>query len=120
MPFTVFTLCSILAPAFVGVLDTHQKGEAMVESANFNGSSESMGGLGGGVVNKIALLLPTANSPMETLFTEYFVNMPAMLTSGTKVSCPRGCWIHLFEPCMGASTIVSCQQLLSNVLHILH
>ena len=45
MPFTVFTLCSILAHAFVGVLDTRQKGEAMAESANFNGSSESMGAL---------------------------------------------------------------------------
>ena len=45
MPFTVFTLCSILATAFVGVLDTHQKGEAMAVAANFNGSSESMGGL---------------------------------------------------------------------------
>ena len=56
MPFTVFTLCSILATAFVGVLDTHQKGEAMAEAANFNGSSESMGGLGGGVINKIGAL----------------------------------------------------------------
>ena len=43
MPFTVFTLCSILAPAFVGVLDTHQKGEAMAETANSNVSSDGMG-----------------------------------------------------------------------------
>ena len=55
MPFTVFTLCFILAPAFVGVLDTHQKGEAMAESANFNGSSESIGGLGGGGIKIFAL-----------------------------------------------------------------
>ena len=90
MPFTVFTLCSILASAFVGVLDTHQKGEAMAESANFNGSSESTGGLGGGVIKNYVRLLPTAKFPMETLITESFVEMPAMLTSGTKVSCPRG------------------------------
>ena len=43
-PVTDFTLCSILAHAFVGALETHQKGEAMAESASFNGSSESMGG----------------------------------------------------------------------------
>ena len=56
MPFTVFTLCSILATAFVGVLDTHQKGEAMAEAANFNGSSETMGGLGGGMIKQICAL----------------------------------------------------------------
>ena len=103
MPFTVFTLCSILAYFFVGVLDTHQKGETMADSANFNGSSGFMGGFGGGMIKDSELLPPTTNFPMETLFTESFVKKPAMLTSGTKVSCPQGdagstCSNHVWAP----------------------
>ena len=45
MPFTVFTPYSIFATAFIDVVDTHQKGEAIAVSANFNGSSGGGGWL---------------------------------------------------------------------------